>query len=275
MAFMSGLVTTHATPLWDIDFSSNHFTAGQPPATGTAVAGAINDRPTGYTTGSAGNSVLVQESFTAGSTTMTGQPVVMTRAYEGGGVNMTLTGHSDDYTSPAPFTLGFDMMLRADPYEGTGGPAVGAGNFLEVVLRNNSSVGSEQNLMRMIFISNGTLQLINNFGVSQTFSNAYSLNQIHHVSGVMNADATQFTVYVDNVEVATVNWTYSGNQADTLGGLSTIIFRNGTSTNTAVWSGALNNIEITPIPEPSTALLGIALLPVYFLIFQQRKRRGL
>ena len=57
-----------AVPLWDVDF--NHMPTGAPPVLATAVGGILNTNPSALTIVGNLNSVIVQDSFTAGTATL-------------------------------------------------------------------------------------------------------------------------------------------------------------------------------------------------------------
>jgi len=70
-----------ASPQWNVNFDS--ATSGQPPPTATAVPGVVHTAITSMTVSGAGNSLLVQNSFTAGSAILSSKPVVITQIVDG------------------------------------------------------------------------------------------------------------------------------------------------------------------------------------------------
>lgn len=108
-----------AIPLWNVDF--NHMPTGAPPVIATAAGGVVNTNPTALTIEGSNNTVVVQDSFTAGSATLADRPLVWTQVAKAYNNPTNLSSialyfaNSTDYESPADYFLEFDLLIRANP----------------------------------------------------------------------------------------------------------------------------------------------------------------
>jgi len=106
-----------AVPLWNVDF--NHMPTGVPPVLATAVGGIVNTNPSTLTISGSLNSVIVQDSFTAGTAALTDKPIVWTQVAQalndpvGSSALTFYFVNAADYESPADYFIEFDLLVRA------------------------------------------------------------------------------------------------------------------------------------------------------------------
>lgn len=252
-----GAASLHATTLWDVDFDSS--TTGSQPSTSAATPSIINTQPTDVGasggTGANTNEVVVESSFSVGIETMSTQPVIMRYLTTGSGTNVSMDfeGTPADFTAPAPFTLGFDFLIDA---------LGNASNTLELTARNENG----DRIIRALFKGNGDIKLLNDFGVNEDLSGAWSPGEIHNFEGVMDAANNSFTVSIDGTVTGSVPLGITDPAAR---GLDRFRFQRGSSA--VDWEGSFDDIQVTAIPELNQVGLSIGIFTAVFLVMRRNR----
>jgi len=229
---MSGPV--QAGPLWDVDFSSD--TAGFRPTTNAAVAGVVNTRPTGITV-QTGASVLVEESFTAGSASLTNNPVVFTTP-TGANVGINLHGAEADYQAGTPYKLSFDFLI-----DGQASPSNGAMLQAQMLNTNNIPVA------KFILEGDGSLRIdtmsTDEGGVfNQTFADRWEKDTVMSAELIFSPSDNTFTVKLSGGSGgSTADSAAIGGNPDDRGVLNLQI---GRASSNVGWTGAVDNIMVAP-----------------------------
>jgi hypothetical protein len=236
----------HAVPLWDVNFAND--TVGQRPATNAATAGVVNTRPTA-TSVSTGASLLVQESFTAGSAVLSNKPVVFSTP--GANVTMSLNGAPADYQAGAFYKLSFDFLI-----DGAASPSTGA--MLQAQMFNTNNVA----LAKFILLGNGdlridTLPVIDGGVFNLVFSNRWQKDTVMSADLLFSPIDNLFTVNLAGASGGPTSASAAiGGNFDDLGVLN---LQFGRASSTVGWTGAVDNIIAVPEPRLG-ALLGLGAL---------------
>lgn len=245
-------------PLWDVNFDDpTVFPAGQPPATASATAGEVNDRPTSvFATAGGDSSILVQNSF-QGPTgdIMTGRPVVFDY-HNGESFRLSFNGNAADFEAPANYHLSFDFLIASD---------IGSnhGTF-RLDMAHAATTGG---LITILWVPTSTDQRFTVIPAGQassewvTINNAWEFDKVSRFDGVLNASTGFFHISIDGTELDAIDLGQYLDSSEL--GVRNFSFAQG-STGSEGWSGAIDNI--VGIPEPgSGSLLGVGVLLLYLL----------
>ncbi len=249
-------------PLWNLDLDS--MTKDATISTASYVTGTVNTSPQLVGTGS----VLIRENFTVGSSTLSGNSVVLYKPARGAGsastVRFTMLGKAD-YTAVTDYQLSFDVLV---------GTAVSDATSLNVRMINDHSTTS---VGAIVLSTDGGKLLINSaFGESVVVENIWEPGETLHFTLQVDSTSKTFNVGVNGFLVGKITLDTSGATYPNLG-IERIWF--GANSDNALFADGIGIANIStsttltplPIPEPaSLALLGAAAL--ILLIMRRRSR---
>ena len=183
-------------PRFDVDFDA--MSSGAPPETAGAISGIINDKPTSISNDNPGtNTLLVQDSFTSNSVTMSGKPVVFDQVT--GGLGMTFRGATADYSAGKNFVFEFDMMIASGVSPdnsticGVGFERLGTGTDIAGFAFGDSR-------QRIALTSNSNVAP----AVTETFYDQWEYDTIMHVEAVVDCVSGRFLMWLDDHYVGSV-----------------------------------------------------------------------
>lgn len=246
-----------AAPAWAGSVFNVNFdgmTSGAAPQTAAASKDLVNTKPT-----SVKNSVLVQDSFTAGTATLANKPVVMTFYDNVAGLNnveLDLAGHANDYATSESYEISYDLIisdqgmtygkvaLRTEFYTNDGSSLAGVG----FDARDSSS-----NRIWIFIPGNPSVSVADS---------GWVLNDLMRVTIKLDKNDNKVRVSLDGQEVASASLSVSLAGA----GVRRVLLysgSNGSATSPAGFTAAIDNIAAGPvvIPEPASAMalaVGIA-----------------
>ncbi|MFH1614071.1 MAG: PEP-CTERM sorting domain-containing protein [Planctomycetota bacterium] len=233
-----------AIPLWNVNF--NDDTVGTAPAIAAATAGIVNTKPTYLLPSTA--TILVQNSFTGGSASLSDKPVV----FDGPGwFKMQFGGAPLDGELNADYCMEFDLLVPSATLSGTSGIFTA---LIRSPSANIANITLQTTDMRAVLISNqagaGSLET-----QMETYNNVWQTDKVMHVGLQLNTAIDKVQAYIDGVKIGEI----------LIAPTATSGYRNvRTLSIEAGGSGddpfAVDNIvgSGTLIPEPATMMLLLA-----------------
>lgn len=231
-----------AVPLWDVDF--NHMPTGAPPVLATAVGGVVNTNPSSLAITGNLNSMIVQDSFTAGTATLADRPLVWTQVAKSlndpvgsSAMYLYFVNFSDDYESPADYFIEFDLLVRAGA---TSQP-------LSFRVYNNDGM-----ILRTYFDIDGDFVISSStilypYTEYASFTAAWNYNEVTRVRIYFNSAVGTFTFKMNGRNIGTASIADWSAVPLTNRGVRQIVFCQWSSNTSTTL--AIDNISSVPFPS--------------------------
>lgn len=198
LAVLGVFYTASAVPLWNVDF--NHMPTNAPPVIAAAVGGIVNTNPTSLLISGSSNTVVVQNSFVAGSATLNDRPLVWTQVRKAenyppdtSSINLNLI-NATDYEAPADYFLEFDLLIRSNP----------GSHPLSLRISSSSKM-----LLRLYFDINTSLMFVTSlvsypYVELPAFANAWQYDEINRVRIYFNSLEGSFTFKINGKKLGSI-----------------------------------------------------------------------
>ncbi|MFH1614385.1 MAG: DUF6259 domain-containing protein [Planctomycetota bacterium] len=247
-------------PYFDVDFNDMDVNAA--PATATASSGKMNTKPTSVSTGG-GNSIEVRSSFTAGSDTLSNNPVVFTNTDGNNNPSLTFQGVGADYRVGKNFQLDFDMLISGDNLKSSA-------NIFDVQLKRNGTSSPVAGFT--LSTSNSSALLISsdfmNDTKNNTFNNVWNPNDLMHISLLYDGTSDRFDALIDDELIGSIElaqdtenqgvfgFYFSGSVASSTSifAIDNIVTSIGDSDERAQWEVDFNDMDVNSAPSTATAV---------------------
>lgn len=234
--------TASAVPLWDVNFK--HMATNAPPLIAAAVGGIVNTNPTALGIVGSSNTVVVQDSFVAGSAVLADRPLVWTQVRLVDQPSGTSTSaiildlnNLTDYESPADYFLEFDLLVRSNP---TSHPI-------------SIQINSSSKLLFSVYFDKNTGLIFSSSGIGYpyvsypTFANAWKYEEANHIRIYFNALEGSFTLKNNGKMLGSVYIADWGAVPSTEKGIRQVTF--ASFTKNASTTLALDNISSLSLPS--------------------------
>jgi len=237
--------TAFSTPKWGVNF--NDATTDQAPPVATVAPGEVHTKITDVSISGVGNTILVKNSFAAGTATLVDKPVVITQTSDGVW-EMELDGGSADYQAGANYKVEFDMLVNSN---GSSGNIFSCG-----LMRNGTGthVGGMQ-----LNTSSQSVVLYSRDNVnpdqSQSFSNSWQMNAIMHVELFFDCDSDKLSCHINNNLIGAIDLAPD----DENQGVMTVVFGGASAARASM---AIDNIIAKKV-------LSAPVVPVYNIDFNE------
>ncbi|MFH1614073.1 MAG: hypothetical protein ABIG61_03175 [Planctomycetota bacterium] len=210
-------------PAWEVDF--NDMTVDQAPETATAIAGIYNTKPTELVPD--GSTILVKSSYTAGSATLSENPVVVSGT---GWAKIEFTSHIDDYEVGNDFKVEFDLLIPSSAPVNLGVCGVylyrnGSGSALGYLVFQTTD-------MRAML---GSLDSVNP-ATNHAINHVWSTETVMHVAFGIDGDTGKLGAWIDGELIGVTELAPDPEYH----GVRTIVIGNGTASAPVEW--AVDNI---------------------------------